>query len=98
MRIAYVDEQISALAGGVLLLLILSLGGSATAGSSLMDARAQVQAPPKTSAYPQVEDLPPEGMFLTMSAAWRIDAPPGPAGRWFIDRMKTVTAQCPEGR
>ncbi len=45
-----------------------------------------------------VEDMPPESMFLTMSAAWRTDAPPGPAGRWFIDRMKEVTAQCPEGR
>ena len=45
-----------------------------------------------------IEDMPPESLFLTMSAAWRIDAPPGPAGRWFIDRAKAVTAQCPEGR
>jgi DNA-binding transcriptional LysR family regulator len=45
-----------------------------------------------------IEDMPPEGMLLTMFAAWRMDAPPGPAGRWFIDRMKEVTAQCPEGR
>jgi DNA-binding transcriptional LysR family regulator len=45
-----------------------------------------------------IEDMPAEGMFLTMSAAWRIDAPPGPAGRWFIDRTKSVTAQCPAGR
>jgi DNA-binding transcriptional LysR family regulator len=44
-----------------------------------------------------VEDMPPEGMFLTMFAAWRINAPPGPAGRWFIERTKTVTAQCPGG-
>jgi len=45
-----------------------------------------------------IEDMPAEGMFLTMFAAWRIDTPPGPAGRWFIDRTKEVTAQCPEGR
>jgi DNA-binding transcriptional LysR family regulator len=45
-----------------------------------------------------LEDAPPDGMFLTMSAAYRIDTPPGPAGRWFIDRMKALTAQCPEGR
>jgi DNA-binding transcriptional LysR family regulator len=45
-----------------------------------------------------VEDLPAEGMFLTMFAAWRLGTPPGPAGRWFIDRIKAVTAQCPEGR
>jgi len=45
-----------------------------------------------------LEDAPPDGIFLTMSAAYRVDTPPGPAGRWFIDRMKTLTAQCPEGR
>ena len=45
-----------------MLLLSLSLGGCATAtgGSSLMDARAEVSAPSKTSAYPLVEDLPPD--------------------------------------
>jgi hypothetical protein len=32
-----------------------------------------------------------------MSAAYRVDSPPGPAGRWFIDQMKALTAQCPEG-
>jgi hypothetical protein len=45
-----------------LLLSGLSLGGCATSsgGSSLMDARAQATAPPKTSAYLPVEDLPPK--------------------------------------
>jgi len=44
-----------------LLLLSPSFGGCATSttGSSLMDARAEVPVPPKTSAYPLVEDLPP---------------------------------------
>jgi DNA-binding transcriptional LysR family regulator len=45
-----------------------------------------------------IEDMPAEGLFLTMFAAWRADAPPGPAGRWFIERMKELGAQCPEGR
>ena len=45
-----------------------------------------------------LEDAPPDGIFLTMSAAYRVDSPPGPAGRWFIDQMKALTALCPEGR
>lgn len=62
MGIVNANKQTTALAAGALLLLGLSLGGCATstAGSSLMDARAQSPAPPKTSAYLPVEDLPPE--------------------------------------
>jgi hypothetical protein len=61
MGIAYVNRQIRALALGALLLLPFSLGGCATstAGSSLMDARAEAPAPRKTSGYPTLEDLPP---------------------------------------
>jgi DNA-binding transcriptional LysR family regulator len=33
------------------------------------------------------ESAPPEGHLITMSAVYRTDAPPGPAGRWFIDRL-----------
>ena len=59
--IAYVNEQIRVLTAGALLLLTLSLGGYATstAGSSLMDARAEAPAPRKTSGYPTMEDMPP---------------------------------------
>jgi hypothetical protein len=64
MGVAYVsnERKISALAAAALLLSSLSLGGCATstAGSSLMDARAEAPAPPKTSAYLPVEDLPPK--------------------------------------
>ena len=64
MDIAYVsnERKISALAAAALLLSSLSLGGcgTSTAGSSLMDARAEVAAPPKTSVYLPVEDLPPK--------------------------------------
>ena len=62
MGIAYVssERKISAFAAAALLLSSLSLGGCATstAGSSLMDARAETPAPPKASGYLPVEDLP----------------------------------------
>jgi hypothetical protein len=60
MGIAYVCKLITALAAGTSLLMILSLGGCATstAGSSLMDARAE--ALPKASVYLPVHDLPPQ--------------------------------------
>jgi hypothetical protein len=56
------DGRTTSLATAALLLSGLSLGGCATstAGSSLMDARAEAPAPPKTSVYLPVEDLPPE--------------------------------------
>jgi hypothetical protein len=56
------DGRTTSLATAALLLSSLSLGGCATstAGSSLMDARAQAAALPKTNAYLPVEDLPPK--------------------------------------
>ena len=55
------ERKITAFAVGVLLLSSLSLGGCATstAGSSLMDARAEAPASPP-SAYLPVQDLPPK--------------------------------------
>jgi DNA-binding transcriptional LysR family regulator len=44
-----------------------------------------------------LEDIPADAMILTMSAAYRADMPPGPAGRWFIDQMKRLAVQCPGG-
>lgn len=35
-----------------------------------------------------IEDLPPDGLIRPMSAAYPAATPPGPAGRWFIDRLK----------
>jgi DNA-binding transcriptional LysR family regulator len=35
-----------------------------------------------------IEDMPPDGLKLPMSAVYRVDAPPGPAGRWMINRLK----------
>jgi hypothetical protein len=56
------DGKATALAAVALLLSSLSLGGCATstAGSSLMDARAEAPAPAKKSVYLPVEDLPPQ--------------------------------------
>jgi DNA-binding transcriptional LysR family regulator len=34
------------------------------------------------------EDAPPGGHVIAMWAVYRTDSPPGPAGRWFIDRLK----------
>jgi hypothetical protein len=39
------------------------------------------------------EDTPPEGEFIAMSAIYRTDRPPGPAGRWFIDHLRQEDAQ-----
>lgn len=36
----------------------------------------------------KIEDLPAGGLALTMSAVYRMAAPPGPAGRWMIERLK----------
>jgi DNA-binding transcriptional LysR family regulator len=33
------------------------------------------------------EDAPCAGRLIEMSAVYRTDTPPGPAGRWFIDRL-----------
>jgi DNA-binding transcriptional LysR family regulator len=38
-----------------------------------------------------IEDLPEEGLILPMSAVYQTAKPPGPAGRWLIDRLR----QCP---
>jgi DNA-binding transcriptional LysR family regulator len=38
-----------------------------------------------------VEDVPAGGLSLPMFAIYRDADPPGPAGRWMIDRLKSVT-------
>ena len=34
------------------------------------------------------EDAPPRGFAMSMSAVYRTDKPPGPAGRWLIERLQ----------
>jgi len=40
-----------------------------------------------------IEDIPPGGMILAMSAVYPTSAPPGPAGRWLIERMKLCSGK-----
>jgi DNA-binding transcriptional LysR family regulator len=40
-----------------------------------------------------VEDLPDEGLILPMSAAYLTANPPGPAGRWLIERLRRCSSQ-----
>jgi DNA-binding transcriptional LysR family regulator len=44
------------------------------------------------------EDPPPSGYVITMSAIYRTDNPPGPAGRWFIERLKREDSQREKGK
>ncbi|WP_394779893.1 LysR family transcriptional regulator [Undibacterium sp.] len=41
-----------------------------------------------------VDDMPSSGMMLTVSAYHPASEPPGPAGRWFIDRLKNQSQGC----
>jgi DNA-binding transcriptional LysR family regulator len=40
-----------------------------------------------------IEDVPPDGLILAMSAVWQTKSPPGPAGRWFVDRLKQILVE-----
>jgi DNA-binding transcriptional LysR family regulator len=40
----------------------------------------------------RIEDMSSNNMILPMSAAYPTSAPPGPAGRWLIERMKVCSA------
>jgi DNA-binding transcriptional LysR family regulator len=39
------------------------------------------------------EDVPAAGRVIVMSAIYRTDSPPGPAGRWFIEHLKQQDEQ-----
>jgi DNA-binding transcriptional LysR family regulator len=41
----------------------------------------------------RLEDAPSGGYVIAMSAIYRTDSPPGPAGRWFIERLKLEAAR-----
>jgi len=42
-----------------------------------------------------VDDMPSTGLMLTMSAYHPSSKPPGPAGRWFIEHLKSMWEQQP---
>jgi DNA-binding transcriptional LysR family regulator len=56
---------------------------------------ATVEADLASGALVQIrpENTPPEGFAIAMSAVYRTHSPPGPAGRWFIDRVKGVPTE-----
>jgi DNA-binding transcriptional LysR family regulator len=45
-----------------------------------------------------IEDLPEEGLILPMSAVYLTATPPGPAGRWLIERLRRCSNQPAAGR
>jgi DNA-binding transcriptional LysR family regulator len=45
-----------------------------------------------------IEDLPEEGLILPMSAVYLTANPPGPAGRWLIERLRRCSNQPAAGR
>src|SRR5229473_7066858 len=45
-----------------------------------------------------IEDIPNALMAMAMSAVFRTDRPPGPAGRWLIERLKSNTGSAKERR
>src|ERR1700734_2335779 len=45
-----------------------------------------------------IEDLPEDSLILPMSAAYLTPKPPGPAGRWLIERLKQCTGKSPAGQ
>jgi DNA-binding transcriptional LysR family regulator len=40
----------------------------------------------------EMEDVPSASLVMPMSAVFRTDTPPGPAGRWLIERLKSNVA------
>jgi DNA-binding transcriptional LysR family regulator len=45
-----------------------------------------------------IEDLPDESLILPMSAVYLTANPPGPAGRWLIERLRQCSGQRAAGR
>lgn len=43
----------------------------------------------------EIEDAWPEGNLMPLLAVHRSDTPPGPAGRWLVERLKDTVALCP---
>jgi DNA-binding transcriptional LysR family regulator len=42
-----------------------------------------------------IQDQEPEGFLMPMLSVHRTDTPPGPAGRWLIERLKGTASTCP---
>jgi DNA-binding transcriptional LysR family regulator len=57
----------------------------------------RVEADLKSGALVEIKlsEAPAGGFVMPWYAAHRPDTPPGPAGRWLIDRLKDTAARCP---
>jgi DNA-binding transcriptional LysR family regulator len=57
----------------------------------------RVEADLKSGALVEIKlaEAPAAGFVMPWYAAHRADTPPGPAGRWLIDRLKDTAARCP---
>ena len=53
---------------------------------------AMVERDLKESALVEIlpEDYPADGFYMPMSATYRADAPPGPAGRWLVNTLRRL--------
>src|SRR6201997_2741432 len=69
----------------------LSLKGRGRGGRPLHAGRKEIEEN-RLSVLP-IEDVPPDGLILSMSAVWQTKSPPGPAGRWFVDRLKQIPVE-----
>src|ERR1700733_2780902 len=67
------------------------LSGLGWGGMPLHAVRKDLEAG-RLSVLP-IEDVPPDGLTLTMSAVWQTRSPPGPAGRWFVDQLKQMPVE-----
>jgi DNA-binding transcriptional LysR family regulator len=45
-----------------------------------------------------LQDVPREGAVMPMYATYRPEAPPGPAGRWFVERLKVLAREGEENK
>jgi hypothetical protein len=50
-----------------------------------LNDRGRIEAPVPRTTF---EDVPTDSYMMAMSAAYRMDAPPGLAGRWLVERLK----------
>ena len=67
------------------------LNGLGWGGMPLHAVRKDLEA--ERLAALSIEDVPADGLTLPMSAVWQTRSPPGPAGRWFVDRLKQIPVE-----
>ncbi|ANH76396.1 transcriptional regulator, LysR family domain protein [Ralstonia insidiosa] len=41
----------------------------------------------------KIDEVPPGGFAIEMSAVYPTASPPGPAGRWLIERLRSWSAR-----